>query len=205
MINDFFTQNLAFLRDQMEVSQSEMAESIGFKRTTWSGYENGKSKPNYSDLLKIAEYFGISLSDLIERDLGNSNLTEYKKDAKKQQKSNLTSNPIGNLTAVNEDFQGYNSGVHGQKQEVPLTEVLTALLEDRKMLLDMAKSATDAVRQANELMVSLRGVLNPEEEIPSTPEQLLAAHMKGVKEKEDQELQERVAKARKALEEKAKS
>lgn len=65
----FFGKNLQYLRKLKGLNQGEMLDIIGIKRTTWGGYENGTSFPKFDDLLKIAEYFDISETDLIRKDL----------------------------------------------------------------------------------------------------------------------------------------
>ncbi len=64
-----FAQNLRFVREQKGLNQSQIKELLGFNRTTWNGYETGNSTPNFSDLVKIARYFGITETDLIHSDL----------------------------------------------------------------------------------------------------------------------------------------
>jgi transcriptional regulator with XRE-family HTH domain len=46
-----------------------MLDHIGFPRTTWSSYENNVSQPDIDGLLKIARFFNISVSELLEEDL----------------------------------------------------------------------------------------------------------------------------------------
>lgn len=64
-----FSKNVKFLRIQKGCTQAQMADSIEFNRTTWNGYETGKSFPKFEDLVRIAEIFNISESDLIHADL----------------------------------------------------------------------------------------------------------------------------------------
>lgn len=66
---EFFSQNLKYLRKSRGLSQSEMLTELGFERTTWGGYETGKSKPSLDDFIKIADYFGISEYDLLHKNL----------------------------------------------------------------------------------------------------------------------------------------
>lgn len=49
--------------------QSEMLEKIGIARTTWSSYENGISQPDIDGILRIAHFFGITSTELLETDL----------------------------------------------------------------------------------------------------------------------------------------
>ncbi len=69
-----FAENMKYLRTNEGVSQTEMAATIGFKRSTWNGYERGSSLPGIGDLIKIADYFGITESDLLRTDLAESDI-----------------------------------------------------------------------------------------------------------------------------------
>ena len=62
-----FSVRLKELRLQHGFSQEELAEKIGIKRNSYSDWENGKCKPNYEKLEKIADFFGVSLDWLFGR------------------------------------------------------------------------------------------------------------------------------------------
>lgn len=63
-------RNLKYLRDKSGKSQEELARDLSLNRSTWAGYEKGKSEPPASVLNKIGEYFGIGLDELLSSDLG---------------------------------------------------------------------------------------------------------------------------------------
>ena len=65
---NLFSVRLKELRLQHGFSQEEIAEKIGVKRNTYSDWENGKCKPNYEKLEKIADFFGVSLDWLFGRE-----------------------------------------------------------------------------------------------------------------------------------------
>jgi len=73
---NYFASNIKFLRNRKGLQQAEICNLIGFKQSTWSGYESGFSKPNFNDLLKIIEFFEVSASELLEIDLSNVSLNE---------------------------------------------------------------------------------------------------------------------------------
>jgi transcriptional regulator with XRE-family HTH domain len=62
-------RNLKFLRKHRKLRQEEMQEQVGFSRSTWSNYENGNTDPSIDNLIKISNFFGISLDDLVTKDL----------------------------------------------------------------------------------------------------------------------------------------
>ncbi|MDI1473749.1 helix-turn-helix domain-containing protein [Streptococcus taonis] len=65
---NLFSVRLKELRLQHGFSQEELAEQIGIKRNTYSDWENGKCKPNYEKLEKIADFLGVSLDWLFGRE-----------------------------------------------------------------------------------------------------------------------------------------
>ena len=60
----FFAENLKFLREKKQISQSAMARDLDISRTTLIGYEKGVQPP-FHKLLKMADYLGFSLDALI--------------------------------------------------------------------------------------------------------------------------------------------
>lgn len=70
---DHFSTNLQLLRMALNLNKAQCAESAGFNASAWVNYENNHSKPAFADLLKIAKYFGVSLTQLVEEDLSKDN------------------------------------------------------------------------------------------------------------------------------------
>lgn len=65
----YIAANLRFLRKRKKLSQEELAAKLGLNRGNIASYENGSAEPRISNLLRMAEFFGISLIDLAQRDL----------------------------------------------------------------------------------------------------------------------------------------
>ncbi len=101
MINHF-SLNIQLLRTAIGQNQSECADSIGFKRTTWNNYEKGRSQPSLGDLLRIAKYFGVGLTYLVEQDL-----TQDTQLVKKAAKHKPPVSTISNL--LNDPHAEYNT------------------------------------------------------------------------------------------------
>lgn len=60
-----FGANLARLRKNKDMTQSELADKLNLTRQAISKYEVGDSSPDISILISIAEIFGITLHELI--------------------------------------------------------------------------------------------------------------------------------------------
>ncbi|MCH8555172.1 MAG: helix-turn-helix domain-containing protein [Schleiferiaceae bacterium] len=61
--------NLKVLRKRKRLSQEDLAQELELTRSTLSAYENQMAEPNVSTLLRIANYFKISLDRLLRQDL----------------------------------------------------------------------------------------------------------------------------------------
>jgi len=71
--------NLKVLRKHQSKSQEDVANDLGIKRTTLSGYENGSAEPSIALLLKFASYYSVSLESLLVSDL--ESLSDNARDA----------------------------------------------------------------------------------------------------------------------------
>lgn len=55
------------LREESGLKLKELSKIIGVSESTMSLYENGKHEPDYTTLIKIADYFKVSLDYLLCR------------------------------------------------------------------------------------------------------------------------------------------
>lgn len=51
-----------------ELSQSALAKATGISQPKISYYESGKHLPLIDDCIKLADYYGVSLDELVGRD-----------------------------------------------------------------------------------------------------------------------------------------
>lgn len=63
---DIFTKNLKSYMEKFDKNQKEMAEIVGVSAPTFHDWLKGKKMPRMNNVQKLADYFGIALSDLIE-------------------------------------------------------------------------------------------------------------------------------------------
>lgn len=64
---EIFAENLSFYIKKHDVDQKDIAEAIGIAPSTFNAYVKAKKYPRIDKIEKIANYFGISKSDLIEK------------------------------------------------------------------------------------------------------------------------------------------
>lgn len=60
-----FGQRLRLLRDYREMTQQQVANFLNVDRSTYSYYENGKTEPSITVLMRMAELFSVTLDSLL--------------------------------------------------------------------------------------------------------------------------------------------
>ena len=70
--------NIKILRKRQGKSQEEMALELGMNRSTYSGYENNIAQPNLENILRISNYFGLTIEDLITKDFSSFKELEWR-------------------------------------------------------------------------------------------------------------------------------
>ena len=63
-----FSENLRLLRKARGLKQQELADQLGISLRAYQYYERNEREPQLSVLVRIADYFGISLDELAGRD-----------------------------------------------------------------------------------------------------------------------------------------
>lgn len=71
-------ERLKMLRQKKNVLQKDVAEAINVSRTTYVKYENGDSEPSHKILIKLAEYYNVSIDYLLNK----TNSRNYNKGIK---------------------------------------------------------------------------------------------------------------------------
>ena len=66
MRNNFFGKKLKELRLENGLSHQKLANELGFCNQTISFWETGSREPDLDTLLKIANYFEISVGELLQ-------------------------------------------------------------------------------------------------------------------------------------------
>lgn len=62
-------QNLKYLREQKDLSQRELSDVLGFSSSAVTMWEQGRRSPDIETIIKLAEYFNITLDELVRKDL----------------------------------------------------------------------------------------------------------------------------------------
>ena len=89
-------QNLRTIRVQRKKTQSDIAKLTGFNQTYVSKWENGEREPDIATLIKLANYFNVSLDELV------GNQTASKESANEEDLSPAKKEVIEKLLACND-------------------------------------------------------------------------------------------------------
>jgi len=81
-----FAKNIRFLREKKGLTQAGMPDALGFSQSAWNNYEKEVSMPRFNDLIKISNFFGVNIDDLVTKDLAGGS-TSLVKEPEKQYKT----------------------------------------------------------------------------------------------------------------------
>ena len=59
--------NLKQLQKSIKKTREETAQELGINKKTLNNYIDGRSEPNIATLIKLADYYNVSLDELIGR------------------------------------------------------------------------------------------------------------------------------------------
>src|SRR5664279_1015320 len=86
-----FSKNLRYLRKRGDHNQDEIALLFKKRANTIGNWENRKSEPSLTELMKLGEFFKVSVEDLLHRNMESlSDLT----GSKLSDSTDLTQTPV---------------------------------------------------------------------------------------------------------------
>ena len=62
---NYFAQNIKSLRLEKNLTQPELAQALHVSKGMISFWENGKYEPTATNIIIVAEFFNISIDDLL--------------------------------------------------------------------------------------------------------------------------------------------
>jgi len=68
-------KRISGLREERKLTQRELARILGITRAALSHYENDRRQPTYDTLIKITQYFSVSMESVME--IGNDSPKLY--------------------------------------------------------------------------------------------------------------------------------
>lgn len=100
----FFGKNIKKIRSVKNMSQQAFADVFDLKRGTLGAYEEGRSEPKIDTIVKVANYFSISIGDILTRELTVNELLKFKGDVATLG-SEVKIKPFTQIPCITEDNQ----------------------------------------------------------------------------------------------------
>ena len=63
-----FSEHLSYLREKHQLKQSDIAEAVGVTVRGSRNYERGVREPTLSTLVALADFYGLTLDELVCRE-----------------------------------------------------------------------------------------------------------------------------------------
>ena len=145
-------KNLYYLRKQKGITQAEMPSLLDVARATWSNYENDLTEPQISVLLRISNYFGVTLDQLLTVDLEEVRFGKNSDDQKIDKKGKVQGKDWGKV-------QGLKGADYPQNEPSPMvlqdSQLNTVQSAFNQELIANYKQTIDSLKQANGALSSL--------------------------------------------------
>jgi transcriptional regulator with XRE-family HTH domain len=92
--------NLKYLRKRAKISQQEFAEIMEVGRTTVGDYERGRTEPPLNLLIRMADYFDVTVDALIRKNISHQDLEIIRNKDFKVLAISVDKNNEGNIELV---------------------------------------------------------------------------------------------------------
>lgn len=76
----FFGKNIRKIRVAKKMTQTEFAELFELKRTALGSYEEGRAEAKVDTVIKVADYFKLSLDQLLRKELTINEIFHFNND-----------------------------------------------------------------------------------------------------------------------------
>lgn len=76
-MNNFFSKNLKFLREQNNMTKTDLAKKLNVHQSTISRWENGDMGATVDNAFDVASVFNISVADLTGKNLKTQNIKNF--------------------------------------------------------------------------------------------------------------------------------
>lgn len=139
---NIFAENLKYYMDMHDITQKELSEIVGVSAPTVHDWVKGKKYPRMDKIERIANYFGIQKSDLIEdTHPNNGSYIEIKPNYKAAR--NLTYDVADELEKIINDIDHSWITFNGKGLNEELREVLKASLKNSLVIAKITEKNKD--------------------------------------------------------------
>ncbi len=95
--------NIRFLRKKNNLTQQEFADAIGVKRSMIGAYEEDRASPKMDNMKQIANYFGISVDELVSERITDKWLSDREMRLEKEKEIKAGNLRVLSITVDKED------------------------------------------------------------------------------------------------------
>lgn len=99
--------NIKYLRKKNNDLQEDVGKIIGKAPNTVSQYENGVLEPSAIDVIKISNHYGVSLDDMMKKDLRFENVKDIGDEITKEDFDRIVSNLIDRCINMTDEDKKY--------------------------------------------------------------------------------------------------
>lgn len=97
-IEGMISENLTALRKSKQLKQSELAEIMGYSDKTVSRWESGATVPDIATLARLADFYGLTVDDLLHEDAVKVASSEARQQEKEDNRDKIAILLLGVLT-----------------------------------------------------------------------------------------------------------
>lgn len=115
--------NLRSLRQERALTIAKAAESLGIPFETYRSYEIGRNQADYETLIRIAEFYGVSVDYILGRD----ELTPEERAAGARETIKKSITPIEDEMLYAFREVGKKLGVKGQRTVIDVAESMAGI------------------------------------------------------------------------------
>jgi transcriptional regulator with XRE-family HTH domain len=131
---NYFSSNLKYLIKKFATNQEQLAFHVNKKQTTISNWINEISVPDLRDLVKIYQYFGISIDALVLSDLSNGKVVTDEHVQEFKRNGKVIGKVLGKVRAVSSAYFVDEEGLTNVLNEPE--DVLTGAIMGQMKIMD---------------------------------------------------------------------
>ena len=94
-------KSLKYMRQKMGKTQKEVSNALSIPQTTLYSYESGVCDPSIDTLIKLADYYYVSIDELVGRESNNINLEALPEEEKTLIQKIMKMNQVQKAQTIN--------------------------------------------------------------------------------------------------------
>lgn len=144
----YFKKNIEFLTSQSKLTKVVLAEDMGFPYETFRTYYS-KNRLDFDVLIKIAEYFTITIDDLLTKDIEKTGYTKtYKVYVNKNKKVVESKNIVNEVSSL-----GYPTN---EKETITMEHIVGEIVSKQLQTLTCEIDIIKEILKINNILDTLK-------------------------------------------------